>query len=609
MAIGASSTLINTDADIMKMKMTSILNFLRRLAGALALGACLLPAVGHAADPNKVLRLAFEAGDDGFDRVRTSSLYSTWVVQGIYEGLLTFDYLADPAMVVPQTAEALPEISNDGKTYTFKIKKGIYFTDDPAFKGKKRELVAQDFAYTLRRYMDPKNRSPDASDIVEKVLGAQAYTSAAMKSGKFDYDAPIPGIEVPDRYTLRIHLVHPDPNFIYTFALTYANAREVIEFYGNDTGSHPVGTGPYMLQQYVPRSKIVLVANPDYRGFIWDFKSTGTDWDNRLVKEMKGKKMPQIGRVEISIIEEDQSRWLAFDSAQLDIIDLADTAAPKVLEKNLLKKDFADRGIRLFRYPEGITFTYFNMKDPVVGGYTKEKIALRRAIAMSYNAKEEIAQVRFGQAMVAQSVIPPGKVGFNPNYRSSIAYDPELAAKLLDHFGYKRGADGWRRNPDGSPLVIKIHSAPNARDKARMEIWKRSLDRIGLRGDYPVSSFADNLKAAYRCELPMWGLGRTGGSPDGLGSLESFYGPLSGSGNLGCYKSDVFDNAYRDAQKMVPGPERDKLMETIQRQLEADTPLALHLWRVRNWVTQPWLKGFKKHQSLYADWMYLDIER
>lgn len=564
------------------------------------------------ADPGKVVHIAFEAADNGFDLVATRSHYSATVGEAIFESLLSYDYLARPAKLVPNTSEALPEISADGKTYTFHLKKNIYFTSDPAFNGARRELVANDYAYTIKRIMDPKNRSASASSLEGKIAGLDALVADAKKTGKFNYDTPVAGLETPDRHTLRIRLTAPDQTFLYLFADpgTGAVTREVVEKYGTDIGRHPVGTGPYVLTQYAPHSKIVLEANPDYRGYVWDFKSSGDPWDEQIVRDMQGKKMPQVGRVEISIIEEQQSRWLAFDSGQLDLDQVPDTVAPSALDKDKLKPALSAKGIRLFRYagPE-ISHTIFSFKDPVVGGYSKDKIALRRAIAMAYNLDEEIALVRHGQAVRAQSQVPPGLMGHDPTYRSSIAYEPELAARLLDRFNYRKGKDGYRQFPDGSPLTLKIHSSGTAADQARMEVWKRSMDRIGLRTAFPVSNFADNLKAAYECKLMMWGLGGAASVPDGLDFLENFYGPNAGQGNLSCYQSAAFDALFLKARTTPDGPERQQLFTKMERLIEADTAQVLHLNRVRNWLVRPWVKGFKKHPMLRADWKYLDIEK
>ncbi|MDF3035082.1 MAG: hbpA [Paucimonas sp.] len=531
-----------------------------RLSLLTAVFAFLISLTSHAqtspADPAKVIRVAFEAPDDGFDMVRTANAYSGWVSEAIFERLLTYDYLARPAKLVPGTAIAMPEVAEGGKVFTFRLKKGIYFSPDPAFKGTRRELTSHDYVYTIKRLLDPKNRSPAANFIEGKIVGLDALASKAKKSGHFDYDQPIDGLQALDRYTLRIRLNAPDYNFLYVMAYGAfgAVAREVIDAYGAhdaygaQSGLHPIGTGPYMLHQYVPRSRIVLTANPHYRGFVWDFQSSGDAWDEKLIQDMRGKKMPQIGRVEISIIEEEQSRWLAFLDKQIDLDKLPQTAAPKVLENGKLKPEYASQGISLYRYPDvEITYTLFNMRDPVLGGYEKEKIALRRAIAMSYNVQDEINLIRMGQATEAEMIVPAGIGGHDPAYRSSISYDPALANKLLDRFGYRKGSDGYRRLPDGSPLVVNYRSETSAVSKMHAELWKRSLERIGLRFEASTSNFADNVKAATACTLAMWGSAWVADFPDGENFLQLLYGPNAGRGNHSCYQSAAYDDPMLDA--------------------------------------------------------------
>ena len=590
------------------------LRVVRTIAGGCALlVVAAASTLAHAADPAKVLHLAFEAPDDGFDMVKTNnSLYSVWVGEAIFETLMTYDYLARPAKLVPGPLVSMPTVTDDGKSYEFHLKRGIYFSSDSAFNGVRRELVAADYAYSIKRILDPKNRSPQASSFEGKIVGLDDLAKTAKATGKFDYDAPIGGFEIPDRYTLRVHLTAPDQTFLYLMAhpTTGAVAREVIERYADATNSHPVGTGPYALVQYVPRSKIILDANPAYRGFVWNFKSSGEVGDDVIIKQMQGKTMPQIGRVEISIIEEEQSRWLAFAGGQLDFDMLTENVIPRVLDVNKLKPEYASQGIRLYRYvsPE-ITYTLFSFNDPLVGGYNNEKIALRRAIAMSYSYDREIAQVRFGQATKAQSVVPPGVAGYDPTYRSSLAYDPVLANKLLDHFNYRRGADGYRTLPDGKPLTLRLHSSTTTRDKALMELWKRALDRVGLRAEFPVSSFADNLKASSNCELMMFNLGASAGVPDGSDFLEGYYGPNARQGNRACYASAAFDAAYVKARALPNGPERQLLYTQMFRQMEADSAAVPGTWRMRNWLYRPWVQGFKKHPIMLPNWQYLDVEK
>ncbi len=568
--------------------------------------------LAHAADPNKVVRTVFEAPDDGFDLVRTQNYYSGWVADAIFETLLTYDYLARPAKLVPKTAEALPVVSDRGKAYTFRIKPGIFFTPDPAFQGHKRELVAQDYVYTIKRLMDPANRSPSAGFVEGKIVGLDALATKAKRTGRFDYDAPVAGLRVLDRYTLQIRLNAPDANFSYVLAYggLAAVAREVIEAYGLQSGQHPVGTGPYLLKQYVPRSKIVLEANPDYRGFVWNFAASADPGDAQIVKDMQGKTMPQVGRVEIAIIEEEQSRWLAFQEGKIDFDKLPQLAATQVLDEDKLKPEFVVQGLRLVRTIEPeVTYTIFNFKDSIVGGYSKEKIALRRAIAMAYSVDDEITLLRRGQASQAHMLVPAGVVGHDPAYRSSVAYEPELANRLLDHFGYKRGADGFRSLPDGKPLLLKIHTEASASSKLASEIWKRGLDRIGIRAEFPASNFADNVKAATECKLMMWGSAWHADFPEGENFVQLLYGPNAGRGNHACYQSATYDALYRKAVLLPSGNKRNQLYAQMSRRMEADTAWSLHVSRARNWLVRPWVMGFKKHPLLQSDWQYIDLRK
>ena len=558
-----------------------------------------------------MLRVSFLTGESGFDPVRISDLYSATVIEAMFERLLTYDYLARPAKLAPMLAEAIPEVADNGKTYTIRLRKGVYFAPDPAFKGVKRELVAQDVVYSYMRFFDPKNRAPYAFLLEGKIVGLDELADKAKKTGTFDYDAKIPGMEAVDRYTLRFRLKETDYNFLYVVAHISLGivAREVIDAYPEDTMAHPVGTGPYVLKSWIRRSKIVLEANPEYRGFVWDFAASEPAWDDAVIKDMRGKKMPQVGRVEITIIEEAQSRLLAFQQKELDYLALPDTFAPNVLDGDRLKPAFADQGIRLFRAPDpDMTYTAFNTRDPVIGGFSKEKIALRRAMAMAYNINDEIKVVRKAQAVALQMPIPAGVVGHDPNYRGINQYDPDTANKLLDYFGYKKGADGWRTLPDGKPLLIRLATEPGSNQRELDEEWQKSLAKIGVRMESAVAPFVDNVQASKACKLQLWGQGWIADYPDGDNFVQLLYGPNIGQSNPGCYESKAFDKFYQ-ASRMLPNSlERNRLFLEMTRQMEVDAAWSLHVSRMRNELLRPWVKGYKKHPILQADYMYLDVE-
>ncbi|MEO8103875.1 MAG: ABC transporter substrate-binding protein, partial [Betaproteobacteria bacterium] len=359
-----------------------------------------LTAWSHAADLNKVLRTPVQSAEKGFDCVVESDEMTGTLCDNIFDSLLQYDHLARPIKLQPRAAVALPEISADGRTYTIKLKRGITFTDDAAFKGRKRELVAGDYVYSIKRMLDPKLRAQWQFLFDGKLRGGDELVAEAKQTGKFDYDKPIAGLEAPDPYTLIIRLTAPDYNLIYilTMPATAAVAREVVEYYGAGFAEHPVGTGPYLLKDWRRASRVVLEANPDFREEY--FSSAGSDdpRDRAIIEHLKGKRLPLVGRIEVYIVEEEQPRWLAFLNNDYDFIrpiptPFIDTAMPGgKLAPNLVKRGMVTRPDEV----AWLTYTTFNMADTidgkanVVGGYAPENIALRRAMSMAYPVEEEI---------------------------------------------------------------------------------------------------------------------------------------------------------------------------------------------------------------------------
>ena len=455
-------------------------NLMRGLTLAAAL---IVAAIAQAADPGKRWHGILSEDAPGFDPSGATNSSAAAVVELIFDRLLAYDYLARPAKLVPMLAEEMPAVADEGKTWTVKLRKGVRFASDPAFKGVPRELTAKDVVYTFKRFMDPAQRSPYQFMMRNKVVGLDDLARAA-KNGKLDYDAPIPGIEALDRYTVRFRLVAPDYRFEYLLAHTATGivAREVVDAYGIDVGRHPVGTGPYVLTRWIPGTRAVLDANPDYRGFVWDF-APGTDpRDKEIVAQMRGKRMPQIGHIELAIIEEDTTYWLTFLRGDLDVVNLLPRFQAKALAGDKLAPDLAAKGLSIYRAPPPLVgYTSFNFRDPVVGGFSPEKIALRRAIALAYNGDDLVNVVYRGSAERAQMPIPPGVIGYDPTYRSGNKYDPDLANRLLDRFGYKRDKDGFRTLPDGRPLELVRNSYTGGTARDEELIWQKSMERIGLR--------------------------------------------------------------------------------------------------------------------------------
>jgi ABC-type transport system substrate-binding protein len=581
-------------------------------AGAVAAA----PAAEGAASA-RVLRYSFPVAETGFDPARINDLYSRTVNGHIYDGLYRYDYLARPFLVKPNVAVAMPEVSDDFKTWTVKIRPGIYFADDPAFNGKPRELVAQDFVYSWKRFFDPVNKSPVYSEFKDEgVIGVDELRTQSIETKTpFDYDREVEGIRAIDRYTIRFKLAKPRPRFTFILAKGdqfAAVAREVIEAYGDKSMEHPVGTGPFKLGTWRRSSLIVLERNPTYREHYYDARPNPDDAEGQaLLQRFKGRRLPMVDRVEVSIIEVSQPRWLAFLNEQFDLLavplDFANVAAPN----GKLAPNLAKRSIGLQRIVNSDrTLYYFNMEDPVVGGYTPDKVALRRAIGLATDVGREINLLRRGQAVQAQTVVAPGAWGYDPALKTENSeYSVPRAKALLDLYGYAdKDGDGWRDLPDGKPLVLSYSTQPDELSRQFDEVWKKNMDAVGLRLSFEKGQWPEQLKKARAGQLMIWQLGYTADSPDSQDGLALLYGPAAGGQNLPRFKHQRFDDIYRAMQALPDGPERLALLREAQRIVVAYMPHKYNVHRIITDLTQPWLLGYRRPAFNYQFWQFVDID-
>lgn len=568
------------------------------------------------ADPSKVLRVAFPSDISGLDPAGTQETYASAVQNRIFDALYVWDYLARPYRFVPSVATGMPEISADGRTWTIRIKPGIYFADDPAFGARRRELTAADFVYAWKRLVDPRVRSPNSDLLQGKIVGLDALADQAKASGRFDYDAEVAGLRAPERYTLRIELVAPDYTFFHLMnnPALRAVAREVIEKYADPSGramNHPVGTGPYRLNDWQPGRHIILEANPGYREERFPVAPADADPTTRAIAEsMKGKRLPQVGRVEVAIVEETNPRVLMFNAGELDMLDIPGDVAPKMLDaKGALLPEFTARGMRLERLTElAVTFAYFNMEDPVVGGYTPDKVALRRAICSAYNVPDEIRVVRNGQALPATQPLPPGVEGHVRGYAGLAAYDPAGARALLEKFGYRdRNGDGLRELPDGRALVIRQTTLVGAVYRNYDDLWLRSMRDVGIRMDFQVQSFPEAIKAAHAGQIQFSGLGWNGDDADDF--MRLFYGPNAGAGNLSRFRNADYDALFERSHRTAEDAERNRLYGEMTRIVSAYAPWCTNVYRISNTVIAPRVLGYRKNAHYFVGpFEYLDVE-
>ena len=594
-----------------------------RLACGLALIMSLTAAFGAraaeaaAAAQPKALRFAFPAAETGFDPAQVSDQYSATVIAHIIEPPLSYGYAERPVLLQPRTAVALPEPSADFRSWTLHIRPGIHFADDPAFKGQPRELTAADYAYALRRHFDPRWKSPTYSSLRDnEILGLEALRQKAIAQRQpFDYDAPVPGLQLPDRYTLKITLTRPDPQFWLQMAdplIFGAVAREVVEKYGDDMMAHPVGTGPFRLTEWRRSSRIVLERNPGFRDERYDSHPPASDTVGLgLAARFNGRKLPMIDRLEFAIIEAPQPTWLSFLAQDFDLVVVPLDYAPIAAPGGKLAPNLAKLGMRLERILRSDhTYTYFNMLDPVVGGYTPDKVALRRAISLAYDNNAEVNRARRGLGIAATSMLVPNTQGYDASLDFGFSeYDPAKAQALLDLYGYvDRDGDGWRDMPDGSPLILRFSTQTDDEIRKFNELWRKFMTAVGIRIQFLSGQWPDQFKQAKAGQLQIWGLGNTATSPDGANFLDEAYGPLKGADNLCNFDLPAYNQLVERIHQSADGPDRREMMKRAQALLAAYMPIKPHVHRYRLMVSQPWLLGYRDHPFARDFGRYVDVD-
>jgi len=584
---------------------------------AIAAASIGLPSLAVSQDARaKVLRYAFIIAETGMDPVQLVDLYSRILTAHIFDNFYDYDHLARPFKIRPCTADGMPEISSDFRTWTVRLKPGIYFQDDPAFKGVKRELVAQDYVYSWKRFFDPRWKAPAFATLNElKILGMASLRDAVLKDKKpFDYDTEVEGMRALDRYTVRFRFAEPQPRFIQTMAggdLWGAVAREVVEAYGDEISAHPVGTGPFRLAEWRRSSKIVLVRNPTYRDVVYDCEPNADDVEGQaLLAKFKGRKLPMIDRVEVSIIEEQQPRWLSFLQKQQDLMwALPNEFVNIAMPNNKLAPNLARQHIQLYRMlASDVTLTVFNMEHPVIGGYDPVHVALRRALAMASDTQQEIRLERKGQAVPAQSGVMPNTMGYDPKFKAD-GYDPGRARALLDLYGYvDRDGDGWREQPDGTPLVIEVATQPDQASRRLDELMRKDYGAIGVRTDFKQAKWPENLKSVRSGKYMVWRVGSSAAAPDGQPAFDKGATIHKGGQNLARFSNKQFDELYQRIAVIPDGPEREQLFYEGKRLLATYAPYHNSVHRILTDLAWPWLIGFRRPPYWLSWWALVDIE-
>ena len=510
----------------------------------------------------------------------------------------------------------MPEPSADFRVWTVRLRPGIFFADDPAFQGRRRELVAEDFVYALKRHADPATKSPNWSSLADwRLPGLSDLREQALKERTpFDYDRPIEGVRAVDRHTLQFTLGRPLPRFVesMTHPAYAAVAREVVQAYGDDIMAHPVGTGPFRLVTWRRTSLMALERNPGFRDETWDAEPAADDAEGQaLLQRLRGRKLPLVDRVEVTVVEEAQPRWLSFLNGKLDLLAVPQEFAGQAMPGGKLAPNLARRGIQGWRVLVPFTqMLFFNMDNPVVGGNTPPRVAFRRAVWLALDVQREIDLVFRGQAVRAESVISPHSSGYRAGFKSENSdHDLARAKALLDLYGWvDRDGDGWRETPEGQPLLVECATEPEQLSRARDELLRRALDALQVRSVFKPAKWPENLKAARAGNFMLWRVGSAANQPDGQQALQRLYGPEVGSGNLARFRLKAFDEVFDRLTVLPDGPERDALFEQAKRLAVAYAPYKVTMHQYADSLAQPWLIGYRRPVFWYDWWHLVDID-
>jgi ABC-type transport system substrate-binding protein len=327
---------------------------------------------------------------------------------------------------------------------------------------------------------------------------------------------------------------------------------------------------------------------------------------------LKGKRLPLVDEVHVSVIEESQPRWLSFLNEEQDLAErVPEEFAPMAYPNNLLAPNLAKKGIGMSRYKRAdVAVSYFAMEHPVVGGYEPHKVALRRAINLAIDVDREIRLVRRGQAVIAQGPIAPETYGFDATFKSEMGeFNRARAKALLDLHGYvDKNNDGWREQPNGQPLVLEYHTQPDQQSRQLIEQWNKNMDAISIKIEFKPAKWPENLKSSRGGKLMMWGVGWSATQPDGDTFLALGYGPNKGQANHSRFDLPAFNRLYEKQREMPDGPERLAVMQSAAKLMVAYMPYKVHVHRIWTDLTHPWVKGYVKNQYVREFYKYIDVD-
>lgn len=573
----------------------------RLLAATLGLAVLALPAAAQ-----KVLPLPMRTdGPKSLDPVSGSTTYDHMACVQTYETLLQPSYY-NPIRFEPLLLAELPEQLDGGNRYRFRLKDDVQFHDNACFPGGKgREVVTDDVFYSLKRIFDRDNGLENVWLLEGQIKGLEKQEPGEP----FDYDAPVEGLVKISDKEFEIVLTKPVYRFLWVLTMfqTSVQAREAVEHYGQDYSKNPVGTGPFILDSWIPKQHLTFNRNPNYHEVYYPAEEHWSAEDREAgLHEAAGERLPLVDRLEFTMYVPDQPVWLEFQQGKLGFIEVPYPFFGEAFNRRSkrMNRDLRSRGVTYRAEPQfDMIFRAFNMEDPLLGGYTEEKRALRRAISLAVDLDEFNQTFYEDLCVVYDGPIPPGMDGHPEDGRIEDApRGPDLARarEELAKAGY----------PDGEGLPpLKFYTSEGGTSQQQADMLRRQLDRAGIRLDAQFVDFSQLIELTNKKQAPMFGFAWLSDYPDAENNLALFYGPNESPGsNHWNYKRPEFDEMYERAIVMEPGPERTELYTKMRDMVIEDCVFVGSLARTRYFVMQPWLKNGRPTNTFHSWFKYLDID-
>ncbi|MEK6554013.1 MAG: ABC transporter substrate-binding protein [Bdellovibrionota bacterium] len=537
-----------------------------------------------ATDGENTLTMSVSSEIKSLDSIALGDLYTNRAGSQIYEPLYTYHYLKRPLELIPALADGMPVMSKDGLTATIKIKKGLLFHDNEAFKdGKGREVVAEDFIYAWKRLVDPRNGSDGYWIFEGKIKGLNEWRDKVTK-GEADYKTPIEGFTAIDSHTLQIKMIKPYYQLVYVLAMPYTapTAIEAIDKYGKEYANNPVGTGPFMMKSWIRGNRLEMVRNPNWREELYPSEGTPEDQAKGFLADA-GKKLPFVDKLVILEIVEDQTRWLNFMKGQIDFAGIPKDNYDTAIKDGKLSEEMTSKNIKLDIVEEpDLTYTAFNMEDPILGKNRYLRLAMGHAI----DTETMIDKFYNRRAISAQSPIAPGIDGYDPNYvNPNKKFDLEKAKEYMKLAGY----------PDGKGLPeIEYSNTSSATSRQFVELFTQHMATIGIKIKVVTTSWPQFTEKLRKKKAQLWGIAWSGDYPDAQNFFQLLHSSsISPGPNAANYNSPEFDKLYDKALGMPPGPARTKVYLQMRDLAVKDAPWIFNTHRTTYTLDHEWVHNFK----------------